>query len=201
MPTRFDIRLATAADAALIAWHRARMFQDMGRVPAHLFDKFRAQCEERLRAMFETREYVGWLAQPNEEPNKVIAGAGIPLRMVLPHPFGDSESGFTIADGRQAIIINVFTEPGWRRRGAAKLLLQEIIAWAREERLDSLILHASQDGRTLYEQLGFTASNEMRLPGKEIKAPPETARPDWPIHLDPTGIHFSLGNSAPRTEE
>jgi len=171
MPARFDIRLATAADAALIAWHRARMFQDMGQVPAHLFDEFRAQCEERLRAMFEAREYVGWLAQPNDEPNKVVAGAGIQLRMVLPHPFGDLESGFTIADGRQAIIINVFTEPEWRRRGAAHRLLQEIIAWAFEQRLDSLVLHASREGRALYEQLDFKASNEMRLDWRRLARP------------------------------
>ncbi len=163
MPSRFAIRLATAADTALIARHRARMFQDMGQVPAHLFDKFLARCAERLRAMFEANEYVGWFAQPNEEGNKVIAGAGVQLRMVLPHPFGDPASGFRMAEGRQAIIINVFTEPEWRRRGAAKLLLEEIIAWACAQKLDSLVLHASAEGRGLYEKLDFKASSEMRL--------------------------------------
>ena len=168
MPSRFAIRLATAADAALIARHRARMFQDMGQVPAHLFDEFLARCEERLQAMFEAKEYVGWFARPNEEPDKVIAGAGVQLRMVLPHPFGDPESGFTMAEGRQAIIINVFTEPEWRRRGAAKLLLEGIIAWARAQRLDSLVLHASQEGRALYERVGFKASREMRLDWRRL---------------------------------
>ena len=163
MPLPFQIRLAAAADAALVARHRARMFQDMGQVPAHLFDEFLAKCEVRIQAMFESGEYVGWLASPRDEPGALIAGAGVQLRQVLPHPFGDPETGFTMADGRQAIIINVFTEPEWRRRGAAKTLIEEIIAWARDQRLDSLVLHASQDGRALYEQLGFKASNEMRL--------------------------------------
>jgi GNAT superfamily N-acetyltransferase len=59
-------------------------------------------------------------------------------------------------------ILNVFTEPEWRRRGVAKLLLEEIIAWAREKRLDRLVLHASDEGQALYEGLGFKPSNEMR---------------------------------------
>ncbi|MBA3543493.1 MAG: GNAT family N-acetyltransferase [Chthoniobacterales bacterium] len=172
LPT-FHIRLATAADAGLIARHRARMFQDMGQVPPHLFDEFLTACEQRLSAMFETNEYVGWLASSADQPNDVIAGAGVQLRMVPPHPLGNPESGFRMAEGRQAIIINVFTEPEWRRRGAAKLLLEEIIAWARVERLDSLVLHASEEGRALYEQLDFKASREMRLDWRRLASPNE----------------------------
>ena len=72
----------------------------------------------------------------------------------------------TIADGRHAIIINVFTEPEWRRRGVARLLMNEIIAYARRERLDRLVLHASDQGRALYDQMGFVLNNEMRFHGK-----------------------------------
>jgi GNAT superfamily N-acetyltransferase len=67
------------------------------------------------------------------------------------------------AEGRSAIILNVFTEPEWRRRGAAALLIQHIINWSREQRLDRLVLHASAAGRALYKRLGFTATNEMKF--------------------------------------
>src|SRR6266481_2324902 len=67
--------------------------------------------------------------------------------------------------GRQGLIVNVFTEPAWRRRGLAKLLMNAIIAWSREQNLDGLVLHASDDGRALYEQLGFICTTEMRLGG------------------------------------
>ena len=70
-----------------------------------------------------------------------------------------------MAEGRHAIIINVFTEPEWRRRGIAKLLLEQIIAWARTERLDRLVLHASDEGRLLYEKMGFVQTSEMRFSG------------------------------------
>jgi GNAT superfamily N-acetyltransferase len=48
------------------------------------------------------------------------------------------------AERHQELIANVITEPEWRRRGIAKLLLKEIIAWSREQPLDDLVLHASR---------------------------------------------------------
>ena len=44
--------------------------------------------------------------------------------------------------------------------------MNEIIAYARRERLDRLVLHASDQGRALYDQMGFVLNNEMRFHGK-----------------------------------
>ena len=66
--------------------------------------------------------------------------------------------------GRQGIGLNVYTEPRWRRRGVARSLMTAVLSWARAERLESLVLHAAPDGRARYEELGFVATNEMRLP-------------------------------------
>jgi hypothetical protein len=41
--------------------------------------------------------------------------------------------------------------------------MRRLLAWAREERLDRVVLHASAEGRPLYERLGFVPTNEMRL--------------------------------------
>ncbi|HXR26724.1 MAG TPA: GNAT family N-acetyltransferase, partial [Candidatus Baltobacteraceae bacterium] len=67
------------------------------------------------------------------------------------------------ADPRRAVIVNVFTEPGWRGRGLARRIMETIIAWLREQGLQSVVLHASDAGRHLYETLGFEPTNEMRL--------------------------------------
>lgn len=159
----FEIRLATVADAEIIARHRARMFQDMGLVPDHLFESYRIQCEARLREQLVSGEYIGWLAHPIALPDKVVAGVGVQLRRVLPHPVGEPGGEIAIAEGRHAIVINVFTEPVWRRRGLATCLMERIIDWARAERLDRLVLHASDEGRVVYERLGFIQTNEMRF--------------------------------------
>jgi GNAT superfamily N-acetyltransferase len=165
MSELFQVRLATLADADIIGWHRARMFADMGDVPPHLFDKFCAMSRDRLREQLASGEYIGWLASPADSLGKIIGGVGIHLRRVLPHPLTNPNGEARLAEGRHAIILNVFTEPEWRRRGIAALLLQHIIDWSRKERLDRLVLHASDDGRPLYQRLGFVLTNEMKFVG------------------------------------
>ena len=45
----------------------------------------------------------------------------------------------------------------------ARRLMDEMIAWCRGRRMTTVYLHASEEGRPLYESLGFTPTNEMRL--------------------------------------
>ena len=157
----FRIRRATAQDAGIVAWHRARMFQDMGDVSRDAFEILRAKARARLKEWLDSGDYVGWLATPADQPEMVVGGAGVQLQPILPRPVNAS----TIGEGRQGTVVNVFTEPQWRRRGMAGLLMKEIITWSKDERLDRLLLHASDEGRSLYERLGFIAGNEMRFVG------------------------------------
>ena len=117
-PPRFEIRLAGVSDAALIATQRSRMFQEMDLVPESLFESYRARCETRIREMLQSGEYIGWLARPDELRDKIVAGVGVQLRNVLPHPVGEPGGEVSIGEGRHAIIINVFTEPNWRAAGS-----------------------------------------------------------------------------------
>jgi GNAT superfamily N-acetyltransferase len=135
------------------------MFQDMGDISGNAFEILRARARARLEQWIDSGNYVGWLASPADQPEVIVSGAGVQLQPILPRPVNVS----TIGEGRQGTIVNVFTEPQWRRRGIAGLLVKEIIAWSRNEQLDRLILHASNEGRSIYEKLGFVATNEMRL--------------------------------------
>jgi len=131
-------------------------------VPAELFDYFRAKSEVRLRKALASGEYVGWLATEGKSLQNIVAGAGVQLRRVLPYPISEPGDKIRICDGRQGIILNVFTEPNWRRRGVAALLLKTIVEWSRNHGLGGLVLHASDEGRSLYEQLGFVSTNEVQ---------------------------------------
>jgi GNAT superfamily N-acetyltransferase len=161
--SEFAIRRAQLSDAAIIALHRARMFQEMGDVPEEMFEPLRSGAERWLREAFASGEYIGWLAAPTSSAD-VIAGAGVQLRRVAPHP-AKRDGKPAIGRGMHAIVINVFTEPAWRRRGLGEMLMKEIIAFAKTEQLDRLVLHASKYGRGLYERLGFVDTNEMRFGG------------------------------------
>jgi ribosomal protein S18 acetylase RimI-like enzyme len=62
-----------------------------------------------------------------------------------------------------AELCGVYVEPALRRRGFARELCSEALASARAADVRKIVVHASDVGRPLYEQLGFIAGNEMRL--------------------------------------
>jgi GNAT superfamily N-acetyltransferase len=115
----FRIRRATLQDIDIIAWHRARMFQDMGDVSDDAFEILRAKARFRLKEWFENGDYIGWVATPVDQPKMVVGGAGVQLQPILPRPLDASRIG----EGPGGTIVNVFTEPQWRRRGIAGRLV------------------------------------------------------------------------------
>ena len=164
------MRFATIHDADIIARHRVRMFQDMGMVPDHLFDTFLAKARHHIRNGIESGKYIGWLVSAPDDPEKIIAGAGVMLRQLPPIAIPAGKGGRPIIyEGQQALIVNVYTEPDWRRRGYARQLMETIIAWCRERGINSVVLHASAEGRSLYENLGFIPTSEMRLKNFEME--------------------------------
>ncbi len=69
MPTTFDLRRAIPADAEIVGWHRARMFQHMGSLPEELFDAFAAQSTGYLREGLADETYLGWLVPHPDQPD------------------------------------------------------------------------------------------------------------------------------------
>jgi GNAT superfamily N-acetyltransferase len=166
----FVIRRALAADAAVVARHRASMFRDMGQLAPELYAPLVEDTVRYLQEALATGEYVGWLAASPDNPAIIVAGAGVQQRRILPRPIV-SEDTTRLAHGREAIVLNVYTEPAWRNRGLAGLLMEQVLDWARSSRIDTLVLHASAEGRRLYERLGFVQTNEMRFRGSLSRDP------------------------------
>lgn len=147
------VRPATVADAAAIARHRVCMFQDMGKLSLRDLPTLQVASERRVAQDLAAGTYVGWLAEFERE---VVAGAGILLHQY--YPFVDNLEGRPTA-----YILNVYTEVAHRRRGLARRLILEVLAWCRAHDVPRASLHASTFGRSIYASLGFAATNEMRL--------------------------------------
>ena len=158
----FAIRPATAADAAVLAHHRAGMFRDMGELPDALRDTLEQAATAYFARAIPKGRYVAWVAYARDRPSEIVGGAGLQLRELLPRPH---RAQTRLMRGPQALILNVFTERPWRRRGVAEALMRELLEWCRENGVESVVLHASNEGRPLYEKLGFTPTNEMRYDG------------------------------------
>jgi uncharacterized protein (DUF849 family)/ribosomal protein S18 acetylase RimI-like enzyme len=154
------VRVATVADIPLLAGHRAAMFRDMGRLAAESETALVQATVEYLRDAIPRGEYLGWVAESTALPPEPIGGAGVQLRRILPRP---QSGGTGIEPGPEAIILNVYVEAEWRRRGVAEALMRSVLNSLGERNVSRIVLHASDEGRRLYERLGFVPTNEMRL--------------------------------------
>lgn len=128
------------------------MFADMGEGDETARQAMAVAGRSFIAAALEDGSYRGWLV---EVDGHVVAGGGVAIVGFQPTPSDPSP--------RRAWVLNMYTEPSFRRRGLARLVLESIIAWSREQGLRSLLLHASDAGRPLYESMAFAPTNEMRL--------------------------------------
>ncbi|MGI4757390.1 MAG: GNAT family N-acetyltransferase [Janthinobacterium lividum] len=153
-PPPYSFRLATASDATIIAKHRAQMFRDMGCSSDDETSRIFEASVPWFHQILSDRSYVGWLVL---HLGTVVASGGIHIRDLGPVPG-------CCGGGRLGHIANIYTEPAHRRRGVARSLVTMILTWATDQQLDKITLSASNDGRSLYEKLGFVSSHDMQLP-------------------------------------
>ena len=145
------IRPATITDIPHIVDHRARMFMEMG-IPA-AFEDMRAATELWLRHALPAKTYRGWIATTGD--GDVAAGGGM---IVIPWPPGPMSM-----DPRCGFVFNVFTDPGHRKRGLARQLMEAMHAWCRDEGIERVVLNASAFGKPLYDELGYVVANEPMM--------------------------------------
>jgi len=151
------IRPATPDDIPELLRHRRGMYEDMGYNDGETLAAMVSTCKPYLAAALANGTLHGWLACAEE---KVVAGGVVLVSPWPSHPY-DLEC-------RRATILNVYVYPEFRRKGIARRLMQTTIDWCRKEGFAAVYLHASKNGRPLYETLGFEPTTEMRLRLKEI---------------------------------
>jgi ribosomal protein S18 acetylase RimI-like enzyme len=152
LPEGFAVRRASTDDLETLVAHRHAMFVDMGYRDEAALDSMAAKCHAWLLTRMDRGEYLAWLAIAPDQ--SIVAGTGLWLMDWPPHMIGS---------GPRANILNVYTAVEFRRRGLARELMKAAMEWCRSSGVDTVVLHASPDGRGLYESMGFAGTNEMRL--------------------------------------
>jgi GNAT superfamily N-acetyltransferase len=146
------IREATPADIPEILQQRRGMYEHMNyKDPATLLAMLSASAQYLCKALPD-QFFRAWLAYAG---TRTVGGGAIVISPWPAHPY-DLEC-------RRATILNVYTYPQYRRRGIGRQIMQTMIDWCKREGFARVNLHASADGRHLYESLGFEVSNEMQL--------------------------------------
>lgn len=146
-----DVRKAEEVQFAIAAGLRQEMSIEMGGD----FDAMRPGWRNRFCEFFSTKQRAGeaqlFLAFDD------AAAVGMTVVSMLDdyrrHAFG-TPSAFVNA---------VFVQPAYRRRGVARALMEAAISWARERGCTRVRLRSSDEGRPLYQSLGFRAGREMEI--------------------------------------
>ena len=151
----FQIRVATRSDLETLLEFRMGMIGDIfaaGEGEPPWDHRAVRQANERWLEAHMDGDFVAWLAEIDGMP------AGTAAILWYPHPPGPRS-----LSGLEAYILNVYTKPEFRRRGIARALMARVIAEARAVGIGRIWLRASREGRPLYEELGFGASNYFEL--------------------------------------
>jgi len=139
----YRVRPATIADADALIRHRIGMFRDMEiEFDADaLASAFRAWLQKLMPA----GTYRSWIVE--DANGAAVAGGGM---TILPWPPGPRSM-----HDRLAFVYNVYTEPGHRRRGLGRVVMDAIHAHCRDEGIALVALNASRDGLPMYESMGY----------------------------------------------
>lgn len=161
----YRVRAATVDDIPALAYQRCAMFVATGAIAADATAELDAAERRYLAQAMPAGTFVAWLV---EHDGQVVAGGGLQLRTLQPRP------GF-VGGEPEGLIVSMWTEADHRRRGLGSVVMDAILGWCRARGLRRLTLHASADGRPLYERYGFRPTNEMRLHLAPDDAPPGEA--------------------------
>ena len=91
------------------------------------------------------------------DDDKFVGAGGISYFQVMPTYHNPT--------GKKAYVMNMYTNPNYRRQGIAYKTLDLLVADARKKGITAISLEATEMGRPLYEKYGFLNMNdEMELP-------------------------------------
>ena len=140
-----NVRRATPDDTETLIDLRMAFVCEFGDAddPEH-----RVGLRDYLPRALRTESFVAWIA---EDDRRDVATAGLVVyeRMVRSGGAGVGLEGY---------VLNVYTRPDARKNGYGEALMREMLAYARGRDI-RLTLIATEDGRRLYERLGFWRSD------------------------------------------
>lgn len=156
----FQIRQAEARDVEALVGLRLIFLEEVTGEPTP------TGLRESLHGYFKRTlfngEFRAWLAVANEQtdtPKEQIVGTSGLVFMSRP-------PSHTSLSGRDAYIMNMYTLPAWRGRGVGTALFSHVLEHIKISGSEKVILHATKQGRALYEKFGFRVSHgevEMTL--------------------------------------
>lgn len=149
----YVVREAKFDDLGLLFEARRRMLTDMG---AHVSEENLRWMESALTEFIEERLELGPIGFIAEDPDGLLVGA-----VSITHEF--TQPSLHNPSGRVAYLYGMWVRPDSRRRGVARALVATAVEAGRAVGAGAVTLMASDEGKPLYEGLGFVSTPSMRL--------------------------------------
>lgn len=116
-------------------------------------EEVEAESRKGYQEGFLSDSHIAYFAYDGD---KVVGTGGVSFYKVLPTYHNPS--------GRKAYIMNLYTEPDYRRMGIAWQMMRLLVEEARKRKISVITLEATDMGRPLYEKFGFVPmADEMEL--------------------------------------
>ncbi len=151
----FEVRPAVAGDGEAFASLRIDLFRETGGIcTEEQAESLARATREAFAAGLRTGTCLAWLAF--SRGGEAIGSAALLVWSRLPSPQNPGPV--------EGYLAHLYIRPEWRRRGVGTALMEATLAGARRLRLGRVRLHATEEGRALYERLGFKLrTNTMEL--------------------------------------
>ena len=141
----YSLRKATLNDIDILIEFRIKFLKEIQDLPpVKEMEIFRTSLKKFFLDKMKLHEFIAWLA---EFDNEIIATSGLSFLQKPPH--------FINITGKFAYIMNMYTDPEWRKKGIGSALLEKLFEEINNRGIQSVVLHATPDGRPLYEKYGF----------------------------------------------
>lgn len=130
---------------------KLEMFRESGHLPL-LADDAKQIILQKYTELYQLDDAAHFIVNQGD---KVIACGGGFIKSDLPYCFYKQPFYGFIGD--------VYTIPGERGKGLGTALTKAVIAWLQQKGVTTIRLLAYEQGRPIYEKMGFSATEEMAL--------------------------------------
>lgn len=146
------VREATSEDMDVLVRHRRKMFEEISDATADELDAVDRDYRRWARTRLRSHRFVAFVV---EERGRVAASGALWLMPLPPRPWTRGD--------RAPYLMSMYTEREDRGKGYATLVVDAAVRWAKAHGHRVVILHASDEGKGIYEKAGFRPTSEMRL--------------------------------------
>jgi ribosomal protein S18 acetylase RimI-like enzyme len=171
----FKIRRAALKDLDVLVEHRNAMFDEYTHLTPEEHEVADTSYPVWARELMKQGLFHGYVVET--AGGKVAASGCVWLRQQ--QPSRGSPASLV------PYVMSIYTNPQFRRRGLASMIVEEAMAWSKKHGYRKMTLHASLAGRKVYSQLGWKRTWEMEIRFDELRrsarltrgAPPRFSKP------------------------